>query len=119
MLEKAVRICQAVRPSLLIEDLLGPAQPPRRIFGNGPAGVGRELPPWQEVAAGSTAASSSLPAHQSKSSQRSTIRPSKLLLFSVLFGLFIVNLLAFNGDICRDLASRFPALAEKQRTPFH
>jgi class 3 adenylate cyclase/predicted ATPase len=38
-------------------------------------------------------------------------------LFSVLFGLFIVNLLAFNGDICRDLASRFLALAEKQRTP--
>ena len=39
-----------------------------------------------------------------------------LLLFSVLYGLFVLNLIAFNGDVCRDLAARFLALAEKQGT---
>ena len=38
------------------------------------------------------------------------------LLFSVLYGLFVTNLLAFNGDVCRDLAAHFLALAEKQGT---
>jgi tetratricopeptide (TPR) repeat protein len=39
-----------------------------------------------------------------------------LLLLSVLYGLFIVNLMAFKGDICREAAARFLALAEKQQT---
>jgi tetratricopeptide (TPR) repeat protein len=38
-----------------------------------------------------------------------------LLLFSVLWGFFAANLVAFNGDVCRDLAAQFLALAEKQR----
>ena len=38
-----------------------------------------------------------------------------LLLFSVLFAFFVANELAFNGDVCRDLAAQFLALAEKQR----
>ena len=37
-----------------------------------------------------------------------------LLLFSVLYGFWIANTVAFNGDICRDLAAQFLALAEKQ-----
>jgi predicted ATPase len=37
-----------------------------------------------------------------------------LLLFSVLYGLWVVNFVAFNGDAMRDLASQFLALAEKQ-----
>jgi predicted ATPase len=37
-----------------------------------------------------------------------------LLLFSVLFGFWAANLLAFNGDVCRDLAAQFLTLAEKQ-----
>ena len=37
-----------------------------------------------------------------------------LLLFSVLYSVFVQNLVAFNGDVCRDLASHFLALAEKQ-----
>ena len=39
-----------------------------------------------------------------------------LLLFSVLYGLFVPNIVAFKGDVCRDLASQFLALAEKQGT---
>jgi class 3 adenylate cyclase/predicted ATPase len=39
-----------------------------------------------------------------------------LLLFSVLYGHWVANFVAFNGDICRDLASRFLALAAKQGT---
>ncbi len=39
-----------------------------------------------------------------------------LLLFSVLFALWSANAVAFNGDVCRDLAAHFLALAEKQRT---
>jgi pentatricopeptide repeat protein len=39
-----------------------------------------------------------------------------LLLFSVLFALWTANAVAFNGDVCRDLAAHFLALAEKQRT---
>ena len=38
-----------------------------------------------------------------------------LLLFSVLYGFWYANLLAFNGDVVRDLAAQFLALAEKQR----
>jgi predicted ATPase len=37
-----------------------------------------------------------------------------LLLFSVLYGLWVANLVAFNGDVMRELAIRFLALAEKQ-----
>ena len=37
-----------------------------------------------------------------------------LLLFSVLYGLWVANLVAFNGDVMRELALQFSALAEKQ-----
>jgi predicted ATPase len=37
-----------------------------------------------------------------------------LLLFSVLYGSCVVNLIAFNGDACRDVAAQFLALAESQ-----
>jgi len=37
-----------------------------------------------------------------------------LLLFSVLYGAWSANLLAFDGDVVRDLAAQFVALAEKQ-----
>ena len=37
-----------------------------------------------------------------------------LLLFSVLYGFWAANFVAFNGDVCRDLAAQFLALAEKQ-----
>jgi hypothetical protein len=37
-----------------------------------------------------------------------------LLLFSVLCGFWTATVLAFKGDICRDLATQFLALAEKQ-----
>jgi hypothetical protein len=37
-----------------------------------------------------------------------------LLLFSVLYGYWVANYLAFNGKICRELAVQFLALAEKQ-----
>ena len=37
-----------------------------------------------------------------------------LLLFSVLYGFWIANLLAFNGDALCDLAAQFLTLAEKQ-----
>jgi class 3 adenylate cyclase/predicted ATPase len=39
-----------------------------------------------------------------------------LLLFSALYGLWAVNLVAFNGDVVRELAARFLALAERQGT---
>ena len=38
-----------------------------------------------------------------------------LLLFSVLYGVCAANFVAFNGDVCRDLAAQFLALAEKQK----
>jgi predicted ATPase len=38
-----------------------------------------------------------------------------LILSSVLYALWTANTMAFNGDICRDLATQFLALAEKQR----
>ena len=38
-----------------------------------------------------------------------------LLLFSVLYGFWVANFVAFNGDVVRDLAAQFLALAEKQR----
>jgi tetratricopeptide (TPR) repeat protein len=37
-----------------------------------------------------------------------------LLLFSVLYGFWVANYLAFNGDTVRDLAAQFLTLAEKQ-----
>ena len=37
-----------------------------------------------------------------------------MLLFSVLYGLWVANLVAFNGDVMRELAIQFSALAEKQ-----
>jgi predicted ATPase len=37
-----------------------------------------------------------------------------LLLFSVLNGFFSANIVAFNGDACRELAAQFLSLAEKQ-----
>ena len=38
-----------------------------------------------------------------------------LLLFSVLYGFWVANFIAFNGDLARELAAQFFALAEKQR----
>jgi len=38
-----------------------------------------------------------------------------LLLFQVLYAFWVANFLAFDGDVCRDLAAQFLALAEKQR----
>ena len=38
-----------------------------------------------------------------------------LLLFSVLYGFWVANFVAFNGDVMRELAAQFLALAEKQR----
>jgi class 3 adenylate cyclase/tetratricopeptide (TPR) repeat protein len=38
-----------------------------------------------------------------------------LLLFSALYGVWVANYVAFDGDICRDLAAQFLTLAEKQR----
>ena len=37
-----------------------------------------------------------------------------LLLFSVLYGVWVASFVAFNGDVCCDLAAKFLALAEKQ-----
>jgi len=37
-----------------------------------------------------------------------------LLLFSVLYGFWVANLVAFNGDVMRELARQFLALAKKQ-----
>ena len=39
-----------------------------------------------------------------------------LLLFSVLYGFWVANLNAFNGDAMRELAAQFLALAEQQQT---
>ena len=39
-----------------------------------------------------------------------------LVLFSVLYGFFAANYVAFNGDVIRDLAAQFLTLAEKQAT---
>ena len=37
-----------------------------------------------------------------------------LLLFSVLYGFWVANLVAFNSDVCCDLSTQFLSLAEKQ-----
>ena len=37
-----------------------------------------------------------------------------LLLFSTLYGVWATNFVAFNGDMCRDLAAQFLRLAEKE-----
>ena len=39
-----------------------------------------------------------------------------LLLFSVLYGLWVANLVSFNSDVCLDLATQFLSLAEKEET---
>ena len=39
-----------------------------------------------------------------------------LVLFSVLYGFFAANYVAFNGDVIRNLAAQFLTLAEKQGT---
>jgi predicted ATPase len=39
----------------------------------------------------------------------------QLLLFSVLYGFWVANLVAFNGDVVNELAAQFLALAERQR----
>jgi predicted ATPase len=39
-----------------------------------------------------------------------------LLLFSVLYGLWVANQVAFNSDLCVDLATQFLSLAEKLAT---
>jgi class 3 adenylate cyclase/predicted ATPase len=39
-----------------------------------------------------------------------------LILFSALYGLLVVNIVAFNGNVVRQLASEFLARAEKQGT---
>jgi class 3 adenylate cyclase/predicted ATPase len=41
-----------------------------------------------------------------------------LLFYSVLFGVFVANFNTFNGDVCRDLATQFLELAEKQRASY-
>ena len=38
-----------------------------------------------------------------------------LLLFSVLYGFWVANYVAFNGDLMRELAAQFLSLAEKQK----
>jgi tetratricopeptide (TPR) repeat protein len=38
-----------------------------------------------------------------------------LLLFSVLYGLWVANIVAFNGDVARNHATQFLEFAEKQR----
>ena len=35
-------------------------------------------------------------------------------MFSVLYGFWVANFVAFNGDVMRELAAQFLALAEKQ-----
>ena len=37
-----------------------------------------------------------------------------LLLFSILYDFWVAKLVAFNGDVMRELAVQFLALAEKQ-----
>jgi class 3 adenylate cyclase/predicted ATPase len=41
-----------------------------------------------------------------------------LLVFSVLYGLFVATLVAFNADVSRDLAAHVLELAEKQKASF-
>jgi predicted ATPase len=41
-----------------------------------------------------------------------------LLLFSILYGFWAVNYVAFDGDAVRDLARQFLALAERQKATF-
>jgi class 3 adenylate cyclase/predicted ATPase len=41
--------------------------------------------------------------------------PDRLLLFSVLYGFWVANYVAFNGDALRELAIQFLGLADKQK----
>jgi predicted ATPase len=43
--------------------------------------------------------------------------PEDRLLFSVLYGFWVANEVAFNGDVCLDLAAQFLTRAEKQGDP--
>ena len=38
-----------------------------------------------------------------------------LLLFSVLYGFWVANLVAFDGDVVRELATQFLALARSRK----
>jgi predicted ATPase len=44
--------------------------------------------------------------------------PEEPLLLFVLFGFFVANFNAFNGNVCRDLAAQVLALAEKQKARY-
>jgi hypothetical protein len=46
------------------------------------------------------------------------ISEDPLQLFTVLFGLTAVSIVAFNGDVSRDLSAHFLELAERQRASF-
>ena len=37
-----------------------------------------------------------------------------LMLYAILYGVYVTNLQAFNGNACRDVAKQFLALAESQ-----
>ena len=52
--------------------------------------------------------------HRGPPSHGSIAPPQSLLLFSVLFGFWVANYVAFNGEVVRELAAQFLALAEKQ-----
>ena len=42
-----------------------------------------------------------------------------LLLYSVLYGVWVANYIAFNGDVCRDVAAQLPdALPRNKERPF-
>src|SRR5262249_48850716 len=41
-----------------------------------------------------------------------------LLLFSILYGFFVANAAAFNGDVCREIAAHTLELAEQQSASF-
>ena len=52
---------------------------------------------------------------RSNKPKRSASRSSPLLLFSVLYGVWVANSVAFDGDKLREPAAQFLTLAEKQR----
>ena len=45
-----------------------------------------------------------------------SLSKTRLLLFSVIYGLWVVNIAAFNGEAASELANQFLTLAERQRT---
>ena len=52
---------------------------------------------------------------RSKLKRSESLPKTRLLLFSVLYGFWVANYVAFNGEVSRELAAQFLALAEKQR----